>query len=415
MPMLKQFSVVSLAALTLLLSACGGSGGGPVNSNSSFSSSSVSSVSSSSISSASSTSSSVSSISSSLSSSSLASSSVINLYSLADFPMGVAVSAGNENRSLFDIQAKQDIVKQHFSQLTAGNIMKMSYLHPAQNTYTFDNADALVNWADANGIAMHAHALIWHSGYQVPGWMSGFSGTQSEWVAMMNEHVQTIAAHFAGRVDSWDVVNEAFENTSAGYRNTVFYNEIGAEYLENAFVAARAGDSQVDLYYNDYSIEAEPVKLGHVLAMVDDFQSRNIPIDGIGFQMHVFLDYPSISAISAAFQQVVDRGLKVKITELDVVLNNPYNSSAAVYTSLTTAAAELQKQRYYNIVKAYKNIVPENLRGGITVWGIWDGDSWLNPGSVSNIQEWPLLFGGPANGPYIAKPAFNGVVDALTE
>lgn len=340
-----------------------------------------------------------------------------SLHNLATFPIGVAVSAGNESRSLLDIQAKQDVVKQHFNQLTAGNIMKMSYLHPAENTYTYDNADALINWADANGISMHAHALIWHSNYQVPNWMSSFNGTSENWKDMMDSHVKTITAHFAGRVDSWDVVNEAFENTAEGYRNSIFFTKMGSSYLENAFLAARDGDSEVDLYYNDYSIEAEPVKLGHVLNMVDDFQARDIPIDGIGFQMHVFLNYPSITAISAAFQEVVNRGLKVKITELDVVLNNPYNANANAteYSSLTPAVAELQRQRYYDIVKAYKNTVPEGLRGGVTIWGIWDGDSWLNPGTINDIQEWPLLFTGPANGPYIPKPAFEGVAEALGE
>lgn len=333
-----------------------------------------------------------------------------NLYALTNIPIGVAVSAGNEAHSILSYPAQQDTIRRHFSQITAGNIMKMSYLHPQENTYTFDDADALYNWAAANGVSLHGHTLIWHSDYQVPDWMKNYSG---DWAAILNAHVQTIVAHFAGKVDSWDVVNEAFE--SSGYRNSIFYQNAGAAYLENAFVTARAADPDALLYYNDYSLASDPVKLGHVLDMVDDFQTRGIPIDGIGFQMHVQLDSPDIAAITNAFQQVVDRGIKVKISELDVPLNNPYTGGFPQYTRFTAAAAERQKQRYHDIVEAYLNTVPAAQRGGITVWGLWDSDSWLLsfPGR-QGVDDWPLLFTGPGpEGPFSPKSALQGFGDAL--
>ena len=288
--------------------------------------------------------------------------------------------------------------------------MKMSYLHPSENTYNFTNADNLVAWAKANGLSMHGHTFIWHSEYQVPEWMVEYTG---DWEAMLNEHVQTIAEHFADDVVSWDVVNEAFENTVSGYRNSIFYDKLGAEYIENAFITARAADPDADLYYNDYSIEAEVTKLDHVLAMVDDFQARDIPIDGIGFQMHVQIDWPSVSAISAAFQKVVDRGIKVKITELDIPLYNKYSSSPLEFDSYTAEAAQIQRDRYYDIVKAYMDTVPPAQRGGITIWGLRDGDSWLLSGLPN--PDWPLLFSGELTGPYTAKLPLEGVADALSE
>lgn len=294
--------------------------------------------------------------------------------------------------------------------------MKMSYLHPSENSYTFSQADAMVDWANSNGVSVHGHTFIWHSDYQVPSWMNNYSGN---FASMMDTHVTTIADHFEGRVVSWDVVNEAIdESQSSCYRNSLFYQRLGKAYIANAFRAARAADPSVELYYNDYDTEGGNAnKLNCLLQLVDDLRANNVPIDGVGFQMHVQIDWPSTSNIAAAFQAIVDRGLKVKITELDVPINNPYGSgSFPQYSTYTSQAAALQKARYKSIVKTYLDVVPAHLRGGLTVWGIWDGDSWLlDFDNRQGADDWPLLFSGPANGPYLEKEAFYGVVEALTE
>jgi len=338
------------------------------------------------------------------------------LYSNASYPIGVAVNIGNGNRGMFNIPEAQRTVSTHFSEMTAENLMKMSYLHPEENRYNFETADSFVDWAKSNGIGVHGHTFIWHSSYQVPGWMNNYSG---DFAAMLDEHVTTIAEHFAGNLESWDVVNEAIDqNQSDCYRRSVFFNQMGADYIENAFRAAKAGDPNATLYYNDYDTEGgNSAKLTCLLNMVDDLLAKGVPIEGVGFQMHVQIDWPSTSAIQNAFKAIADRGLMVKITELDVPVNNPWASQPfPQYTSFTDAAAERQKQRYKSIVNAYEAAVPPSQRGGISVWGLWDGDSWiLNQSNRAGTSDWPLLFTGPSNGPYEAKPAFYGVEEALTD
>ena len=336
------------------------------------------------------------------------------LYTHAEFPIGVAVSGPGESRNFLDIPEKQLSISEHFSELTAGNIMKMSYLHPAENTYNWDNADQLINWAQANGKQVHGHTFIWHSDYQVPNWMTSYTG---DFAAMLDTHVATIADHFEGRVVSWDVANEVIDENNNCWRNSLFYQQLGSAFVENAFFAARAADANADLYYNDYDTEGgNAPKFDCLLQLVDDLQANNAPIDGVGFQMHVQIDWPSTSVIASAFQAIVDRGLKVKITELDVPLNNPWAADPfPQYTGFTADAAERQKQRYKAIVQTYLDTVPAHLRGGITVWGLWDGDSWLmDLSSRQGADDWPLLFSGPENGPYETKPALEGFIEALT-
>ena len=388
------------ALFTLVLAGCGGGGG-------SSSSPPVMSSSSSSISSSSSSSS-----SSSVSSSS--SSSVVALKSLAvglGFPIGMAVSGPGESGNLLANTQEKTLVAATFNSLVAGNIMKMSYLDPGptQNPsdFTFANADLLMAYVQNNsGMVLHGHTLIWHADYQVPTFMKNFPGTPTEFAAVLKTHVQTICSHFAGHVISWDVVNEAIDvdNTNTAiWRQSVFYTKSGnsAVFIENAFKDARAADGAAKLYYNDYNIEWQTPKLDFLINMVNDFKTKSIPIDGIGFQMHVGLTFPSITSIRSSLQTAVNTGLLVKITELDVAVNG--NNTL---TSLDTTTSASQKQRYHDIVKAYLDIVPPAQRGGITVWGITDGESWINqPGH----PDWPLMY----NNDYTTKPAYDGVVQAL--
>ncbi len=313
-------------------------------------------------------------------------------------------------------------VKAEFSQITAENIMKMTYMHPAEDTYAFGQADQLVNWAKANGIGVHGHTLVWHSDYQVPNWMKNYSGDAAAFQTMLNTHVKTVAEHFAGELDSWDVVNEVLEPGDNGCwrENSLFYQKLGKDFVANAFRAAREGDPNADLYYNDYSTEnGDPssAKFACLLELVDELLEADVPITGVGFQMHVQATWPSNANIGKAFKAIADRGLKVKISELDVPVNNPYGTTDfPQYSSFTAEAAELQKQRYKAIMQEYLDNVPANLRGGFTVWGVWDGDSWIMTFSQytnANANDWPLLFTGPQNGPYEAKPAYYGVLEAL--
>ncbi|WP_339896495.1 endo-1,4-beta-xylanase [uncultured Gilvimarinus sp.] len=415
------------------LTACGG---GSSDGDSSPSSSSASSVDSSSSSSSSSSqqSSSSSSVASS-SSSSVSSDSPIaiepdfDLYATtpSDFPVGVAVSAANEGYSIFnhsDASERQDVIARHFSQLTAGNIMKMSYLHPAEDTFTFDDADQLVAFAESNGMSVHGHALVWHSGYQVPSFMNGYEG---DFAAMLANHVKGIVEHFKadypGVVTSWDVVNEAVDQgASDGFRRSVFYNELPPaaegeipEYIKVAFQAARDADPSIDLYYNDYDNTANSTRLAKTLEIAEALNNEGT-IDGVGFQMHIYMGYPSLNNFQNAFQQVVDMGLKVKLTELDIAVVNPYGGGTPpALPEYDEQLAADQKQRFCEVAKVYLDTVPADQRGGFTVWGLTDDESWLmnqfaNAAGADYDDVWPLLF----NADLSAKPALQGVADAFS-
>ena len=338
----------------------------------------------------------------------------LHLLAPASMPVGVAVPAGRLSYSILNSIQRQALVNDHFNQITAENIMKPSYLQPNEDAFFFDHADALVAYATRSDKSVHGHALIWH--YDLPGWMTSFNGDSAAWAAVMTAHITEVVSHFADgdTVVSWDVVNEAFadaDNDNDGrndLRSTIWLENIGAEYLALAFRAANAADPNADLYYNDYNISGVPEKLNAVLDMVDQFLSAPdpVPIHGIGFQMHVFLNWPDIDQIKESFALAVATGLKVKITELDVAVNTDRSRVPSSLTEFTDAAAVRQMERYEAIVAAYLEAVPAAQRGGISVWGITDQDHWLRR---YNPLEWPVLFDDDLE----PKPALQGFADGL--
>jgi endo-1,4-beta-xylanase len=331
-------------------------------------------------------------------------------------PIGVAVKVGRPMNSVLESRDRQTIVNEHFNQVTAENILKPSYLHPAESTYFFDHADALVGYAANHDKTVHGHTLIWH--YGLPDWMGSFEGDTAAWTAMMTSHITEVVSRYAAGdiVVSWDVVNEAIADTDKDrdglneLRDTVWLENVGAGYLAAAFRAAHAADPNAELYYNDYNISGVPSKLRAVLDMVDRLQNDPdpVPIHGIGFQMHISVAWPDIKQIRKSFALAVATGLKVKITELDIAVNTDRSRKRLSLTEFTPAVAAQQQERYEAIVAAYMDVVPEAQRGGVSVWGIVDPDNWLRR---HNALEWPLLF----DDDFEPKPALQGFADGLAD
>ncbi|MGY0066990.1 endo-1,4-beta-xylanase [Streptomyces sp. QTS137] len=266
-----------------------------------------------------------------------------------------------------------------FNSVTAENEMKWDALEPSRGSFSFGNADRIVNHAQSRGMAVRGHTLVWHS--QLPGWVSGLGA--SELRSAMNNHINQVMAHYRGKIHSWDVVNEAFQDGNSGARrSSPFQDRLGNGFIEEAFRTARAADPNAKLCYNDYNTDGINAKSNAVYNMVRDFKSRGVPIDCVGFQSHFNSASPVPSDYRANLQRFADLGVDVQITELDIE-----GSGAAQATS------------YGNAVTACLAVARCT---GITVWGIPDKYSWRSGGT-------PLLF----DDNYNKKPAYHAVLSAL--
>lgn len=154
------------------------------------------------------------------------------------------------------------IAAQHFGAVTPENCMKPERIHPADDRWQFESADALVQWAEQNRMSIHGHTLVWHA--QTPDWFFN-NGNRDIVTQRMKDHIQTLVGRYKGKLQSWDVVNEAINDggddetgKTEGLRNSKWMQVIGPEYLTLAFRFAHAADPETILYYNDYNIESGP-------------------------------------------------------------------------------------------------------------------------------------------------------------
>ena len=311
----------------------------------------------------------------------------INLKDAASFPIGNIVSANklDSNKQFTSVLLK------NFNSITAENDMKMRNIFIGPNKYDFSDGDKIVAFAKKHGLRVFGHTLIWHS--SIPDWLNNFRGSDSEFEQLIKNYIKATVTHFAQQkmivdgkevsvVAGWDVVNEAFTSKA---QKAIFRRRMGADYVRKCFLWAREADSQVKLFYNDYSLEGDLAKLKQVLSMIDEFRSKKIPLDGIGFQMHIDYQYPSLDQMKNNLQLVINKDILIHFSELDVTVNRNKDIS-----KLTLERANSQKNRYKDITKLYLNI-PSINRFGITLWGMRDVDSWLLD-FYKNPLEYPLLF-----------------------
>jgi endo-1,4-beta-xylanase len=288
---------------------------------------------------------------------------------------GTAINNGKLGDSAYTTIANRE-----FNMVTPENEMKLDATEPSQGQFTFTNGDKVYNWAVNNGKRVRGHTLVWHS--QLPGWMTSLSGSAATLSAMKN-HINGVMSHYKGKIYAWDVVNEAFNDGSGTRRSSVWQNNIGNSYIEQAFQTARSADSAAKLCYNDYNIEDwNAAKTQAVYNMVKDFKSRGIPIDCVGFQGHFNSNSPVPSNFQTTLSNFAALGVDVALTEMDV-----------------EGSGTTQANNYATVVK---NCLAVSRCVGITVWGVRDSDSW-------RASATPLLFDGSGN----PKAAYTAVLNAL--
>ncbi len=318
------------------------------------------------------------------------------LKTVAPYPVGVAFQSGRLTST-----PHTQIVERVFSSLMAEYEMKMEPLFTGPGAYAWDGADALVDYAVANGLQVHGHTLVWHQ--TTPPWLENFSGDSTAFEETVRDYITTVVQRYQGKVVSWDVVNEAFEDGTGALRDSAFRRRMGPDFMARLFQYAHAADPDVLLFYNDYGTIWDPQKRAAMLAMIDDFQARGIPIDGVGLQVHITYNWPPLSNITDTMNELVRRGLKIHLSELDVRVN-PDGDLA----TLTAARSQAQKERVKALVAAFNALPPEN-RFAITLWGLRDPESWLI--DFWGRPDWPLLF----DALFRPKPAYDGFLEALQE
>lgn len=226
----------------------------------------------------------------------------------------------------------------------------------------------------------------------------------------LQTHIQTVMEHFGDKVISWDVVNEAMSDNPSNptdwktaLRSAPWKSAIGADYVEQAFLAAREvldthPDWDIKLYYNDYN-EDNQNKAQAIYSMVKEINDRyalthpgKLLIDGVGMQGHYSIN-TNPENVKLSLEKFISLGVEVSITELDIQAGSNYQ--------LSEKLANAQGYLYAQLLNIFRDHADSIKR--VTFWGMDDNTSWR---ASSN----PLLFDKNLQ----AKPAYYGVIDPDT-
>lgn len=288
--------------------------------------------------------------------------------------------------SLFSEAAYSQTLSREFNMLEPEDAMKWGVVRQEPEGFNFRNGDAVVRFAQAHGIKVRGHCLVWdHSN---PKWLADGQFTPRQLANLMQAHISTEMKHYAGQVFAWDVVNEAL-NEDGSFKDSIWYNQPGigmagnnSAYIEQAFRWAHKADPKALLFYNDNGGEGSGKKSDAIYAMVQDFKAHGVPIDGVGLQMHVGrLDYDT-EAVRTNIARLTALGVQVHITELDVSL--PVDAQGVAQPE------DLERQ-----AAVYRGVVHACLQNpgctAIQTWGFTDKWSWIGS-ATHHTRGAALLF-----------------------
>jgi endo-1,4-beta-xylanase len=323
-----------------------------------------------------------------------------------NFRNNFLVGAAVRPQTQVDNPAAVDLLLKHYNSITPENDLKMGAIAPTEGVFNFDTMDALVDFAEENGMEIEGHTLLWH--VETPDYF--LQGTPAQIRTRLENYITTVVSRYAGRIKTWHVVNEVVANNpdeptgvsgqQGLYRNSNWYQAVGnADFIDWAFNAARAADPNAILLFNEFNTEI-PLKRRALVAILEDLLSRGIPVDGVGHQFHATLQTP-VSEILAALDAVDDMfaGLVNHVTELDISMYTDPGSCFETQTncqpdvggpSIPAAQDRVQAQMYKDLFAGFVQRSTGSLNA-VTTWGYYDGLSFLNNSPVTRFNH-PLLF-----------------------
>ena len=277
--------------------------------------------------------------------------------------------------------------------LVPENEMKWEYQSSAENVYDWTRADQMLTYAESKGMEMRGHTMLWYIQERLPAWLRSYAmGSDPRATAerIVRTHVQNTARHFGNRIKSWDVINEAVDPATGNVRTNILHNAVGGDtsILDLAFRTARAELPTAELVYNDYMDWGSTTHRNGVLALLQGFRTRGVPVDALGIQSHIGF-YSSgtaqdianaqIPAMRSFLDQVVALGYKLIITEFDVSDRNRTGTIAQRDEDVAVYG-----RAWLDLLFSYPQLKD------VLVWGMNDKYSWLQNFGTPRPDGLPL-------------------------
>ena len=345
-------------------------------------------------------------------------SAVVSLRNIAGGKPLIGTAVATQFEKTFTPE-EMKIIATQFDSVTPENCMKWQVMCPEEGTYRFEDIDLLMKFAIKNKQRFVGHTLLFNRDGDYPKWLFRDGNKEADaklvW-KRIEDHATKVMTRYAGKIDSWDVLNEFIEVPAPGYRVTDLTRVLGADFPERLFKLAAELDPKAKLTYNDFSVE-NPARLKAILAFVRKLRDKGCKIDVIGSQSHLEIGEKTGVNLDTMIKQFAAEGFRCALTELDVDViprhlywNPKTRDDASKINPYVNGCPPAILEKQANTYREAMGAVMANIKhvDRVTFWGFTDARSWLNNWPWKRVNH-GLLFDRESK----PKPAFHAIAEAL--
>jgi endo-1,4-beta-xylanase len=176
----------------------------------------------------------------------------------------------------------------------------------------------------------------------------------------------------------------------------MWFDTMGEEYIDIAFKSAKAADPSAKLYINDFGLEKDGKRWDALLSLISRLKARGVPIDGVGFESHVYhapADTIDPAVLKQHIQTLALLGIESRISEIDVLGDDPV----------------FQAKQYADVLQV---CISQPTCTSYGIWGVTD-----LYGSTTLSDRYPTVRGDSLlwDATYTPKPALKSLQDILRQ
>lgn len=205
------------------------------------------------------------------------------------------------------------------------NELKWYYTEKIQGHENYTDPDAMLKFADENGIIVRGHTILWDDIKYQQKWVKALS--PDKLLEAANKRVDSVVKRYKGRLIGWDVMNENlhhhfFEKRLDKNASAMFYNRV-----YNI-------DPNTTLYMNEFNTtehvndkDAPPNKYLRKLKEIQSYPGNGGMKMGIGLESHYGAEPIDLHYVRSSLSLLSQAGLPIWLTELDVKMDPTLQNS----------------------------------------------------------------------------------------
>ncbi len=197
----------------------------------------------------------------------------------------------------------------------------------------------------------------------------------------LNSYFKTTLSNYGSDINTWIIASDAIAGGSNedvlmsskidASGSKFYWNEyLGDNYVSDISKMARSFKSDLKLFYSDYNLENDAVKLERFCTMVKQWNTAGAALQGVNAEMHLVYNAANLATskqgVSNMLKALAATGLQVRLSGLDMIMTDA--GGLRIKTADLTIDQLKAMSDYYNyVISQYMTIVPQSQRYGISL------------------------------------------------